>query len=218
MRLYDYPASPNCYKVRLALAELGIDYERVHVDIFGGGTLTEEFGEINPARNTPVLELDDGTRLIESNAILLYLTEGTHLLPEDRVERAHVHRWMFYEQSRIVPSIGWLRVRLVRTSTDPSDESVRQERRECIGAAALVDLHLQGREFAVGDRYTVADLCLYGYLQVAGEAGVDTSRMPALEAWFERVRSQPGHVADLATLPANVRIGESQSVYDFVGR
>jgi glutathione S-transferase len=218
MRLFDYPSSPNCYKVRLALAELGIDHERVHVDIFGGDTLTEEYGAINPARNTPVLELDDGQRLIESNAILLYLAEGTELLPADRLERAQVHRWMFYEQARIVPSIGWLRVQLARTSTDPGDESVRRERRDCVAAAGIVDQHLKGREFAVGDRFTVADLCLYGYLHVAGEAGVDTSRLPALEAWFERVRSRPRHVADLAALPDNVRVGEGQSVYDFAGR
>jgi glutathione S-transferase len=218
VRLYDYPASPNCYKVRLALAELGIEYERVHVDIFGGDTLTEEYGQINPARNTPVLELDDGERLMESNAILLYLAEGTELMPEDKVERAQVHRWMFYEQARIVPSIGWLRVQCARTGTDPKDDSVRAQRRDCVAAAALVEQHLTDREFVVGDRFTVADLCLYGYLQVAEEAGVDTARMPALEAWFERVRSRPGHVADLATLPDNVRRGQSQSVYDFVGR
>jgi glutathione S-transferase len=218
VRLFNYPASGNCYKVRLALAELGIDYESVHVDIFGGDTLTEEYGAINPARNTPVLELDDGQRLIESNAILLYLADGTELLPDGRLERAQVHRWMFYEQARIVPSIGWLRVQLVRTGTDPRDESVRAQRRDCVAAAALVDQHLQDRKFAVGDRFTVADLCLYGYLQVAGEAGVDTSRMPALEAWFERVRSRPRHVVDLQPLPENVRVGQGQSVYDFAGR
>lgn len=96
MRLYDYPASPNCYKVRLALAELDIEYVRVHVDIFGGDTLTEEYAAMNPARDTPVLELGDGERLVESNAILLYLTDGTELLPDDRLQRAQVHRWMFY--------------------------------------------------------------------------------------------------------------------------
>jgi glutathione S-transferase len=218
VRLFDYPASPNCYKVRLALAELGIDYERVPVDIFAGDTLTEEYGEINPARNTPVLELDDGERLVESNAILLYLVEGSELLPDDRLARAQVNRWMFYEQARIVPSIGWLRVQCARTGTDPRDESIRAQRRECVAAAALVEQHLQDRDFAVGDRFTVADICLYGYLQVAGEAGVDTSRMPALEAWFERVRSRPRHVSDLASLPENVRMGQSQSVYDVAGR
>ena len=84
MRLHDYPASGNCYKVRLLLAQLGRDYERVNVDIFDGGTLTDEFGALNPTRTTPVLELDDGEPLIESNAILTYLAEGTDLVPDDR--------------------------------------------------------------------------------------------------------------------------------------
>jgi glutathione S-transferase len=217
MRLYDYPASPNCYKVRLALAELGIDYERVHVDIFGGDTLTQEYGTINPARNTPVLELDDGERLVESNAILLFLTDGTELLPDDKLQRAQVHRWMFYEQARIVRAIGGLRLRLARMPANLNDEDVRLERRMCVAAAALVDQHLQDRDFAVGDGYTVADLCLYGYLHAAGDAGVDTARLPALDAWLERVRSRPRHLADLARLPDNVRAGHGQSVYDFVG-
>jgi glutathione S-transferase len=217
MRLYDYPASPNCYKVRLALAELGIEYERVTVDIFGGDTLTEEYGVINAARDTPVLELDDGERLVESNAILLFLAGGTELLPGDEVERAQVHRWMFYEQARIVPSIGALRLRLARTELDPSDEGVRRQRRMCVAAATLVDQHLQDREFLVGDRYSVADLCLYGYLHAAGDAGVDTARLPALHAWLGRVRARPRHTADLAPLPDNVRIGHGQSIYDFVG-
>ena len=83
MKLYDYPASCNCYKVRLLLANLGREYERVPVDIFGGDTLTDEYARINPARTTPVLETDDGRFLPESNAILVYLAHGTPLLPED---------------------------------------------------------------------------------------------------------------------------------------
>lgn len=216
MRLYDYPASPNCHKVRLALAELDIEYVRVHVDIFGGDTLTEEYAAINPARDTPVLELDDGERLVESNAILLYLTDGTELLPDDRFQRAQVHRWMFYEQARIVRSIGGLRLRLARSPVDPSDEGVRRERRMCVAAAALVDQHLQQRKFLVGDRFSAADLCLYGYLHAAGDAGVDTTRLPALHAWLDRVRKRPRHVADLAALPDNVRAGHGRSIYDFV--
>ncbi len=216
MRLYDYPASPNCYKVRLALAELDIEYVRVHVDIFGGDTLTEEYAAINPARDTPVLELGDGERLVESNAILLYLTDGTGLMPDDRLQRAQVHRWMFYEQARIVRSIGGLRLRLARSPVDPSDEGVRRERRMCVAAAALVDQHLRQRKFLVGDRFSAADLCLYGYLHAAGDAGVDTTRLPALHAWLDRVRKRPRHVADLAALPDNVRAGHGRSIYDFV--
>ena len=85
MRLHDYPSSGNCYKVRLALAQLGVPDERVDVDIFDGGTLTDEFDALNPARTTPVLETDGGDVLVESNAILVYLTDGTELLPDDPV-------------------------------------------------------------------------------------------------------------------------------------
>src|SRR3954467_3003588 len=109
MRLHDYPSSGNCYKVRLALAQLDVPYERVNVDIFDGGTLTEEFGALNPARTTPALETDEGMVLGEANAIIVYLTEGTDLWPEHPIERAQALRWLFYEQAAIVPSIGSLR-------------------------------------------------------------------------------------------------------------
>src|SRR5436190_23989792 len=102
MKLYDYPASCNCYKVRLLLAQLGLPYERVPIDIFDGQTLTDEFARINPARTTPVLETDDGRYLQESNAILVYLARGTRLLPDDPFECAQVMRWLLYEQADIV--------------------------------------------------------------------------------------------------------------------
>src|SRR5204862_5842190 len=92
LRLYDYAASANCYKVRLLLAQLGVPYERVPVDIFDGDTLTDEFAAINPARTTPVLEDPPGTFLQESNAILLQLARGTRYLPDD----PQVYRWLCY--------------------------------------------------------------------------------------------------------------------------
>jgi glutathione S-transferase len=92
MRLYDYVASCNCYKVRLLLAQLGRSYERVPIDIFDGDTLTDEYGRINPSRTTPVLETDDGCYLPESNAILVYLADGTPFLPDDPWELAQVMR------------------------------------------------------------------------------------------------------------------------------
>ena len=217
MRLYDYLPSPNCYKARLALAELDIDYERVPVDIFGGDTLTEDFGAKNPARTTPVLEPAEGEYLPESNAILLYLTEGTDLLPEEKTARAQVYRWLFFEQSRIVPIIGGLRFRLGTRRASLDDEGARRERRMGVGLTALVAQHLEDREYLVGDEFTVADLCLYGYMHVAGDGGIDTGRFPALEAWFERVRGRPRHVADLTGFPENSRPGRSQSVYDLIG-
>src|SRR5437660_9954300 len=112
-RLYDYPASGNCYKVRLLLAQLDREYERVAIDIFDGDTLTPEFARLNPQRSTPVLELADGRVLVESNAILWYLATGTPFLPSDRFGQAEVCRWLVYEQTDVMPMIGGLRFRLI---------------------------------------------------------------------------------------------------------
>ena len=106
LRLHDYPASGNCYKVRLLLALLDRPYERVPTDIFAGETLTEEFGRLNPARETPVLELESGEVIVQSNAILWYLAEGTEFLPADALGRAQTVQWLHFEQERIVYGIG----------------------------------------------------------------------------------------------------------------
>ena len=106
MRLHDYPASANCYKVRLLLALLGRGYERVPVDIFAGDTLTEAYGALNPLRETPVLELDDGTAVAQSNAILWLLADGTPLLPSGQVEWALILQWLFYEQEYVMGGTG----------------------------------------------------------------------------------------------------------------
>jgi len=120
LRLYDYAASANCLKVRLLLTHLCRPYERVPVDIFDGDTLTDDFARLNPARSTPVLELESGVHLQESNAILVYLAEGTELLPDAAFERAQVMRWLFFEQADLVPAIGGLRFRVMVTSTTSS--------------------------------------------------------------------------------------------------
>jgi glutathione S-transferase len=213
MRLHDYPASGNCYKVRLLLAQLGIDYERVHVDIFDGGTLTDEFGALNPARTTPVLETDAGEPLIESNAILVYLAEGSELLPDDPIERAQVMRWLFYEQAEIVGAIGGLRVRLATGVLAPDSPGARG--RHAAGATALgiLERHLHGRSFLVGERYTIADVCIYGYVHVAADAGHDLAEYPAVSAWIERVEATPGHVDDMQPIPADTRLGVGRSIY-----
>jgi glutathione S-transferase len=217
MRLYDYPASPNCYKVRLAMAEVGLEYERVPIDIFGGDTLTDDFARKNPARTTPVLEIDDGRYLVESNAILLYLTEGTELLPDDKEARAEAYSWLFYEQARVASIIGRLRLVLSTGRRTLEHEGTRSQRRMGVGVTALLAQHLEERDWFVGDDFTVADLALYGYMQVAGEAGIDTSRFPRLEAWLERVRERPRHVADLQPLPDNARPGKGRSIWDLIG-
>jgi glutathione S-transferase len=212
MRLHDYPSSANCYKVRLLLAQLGLDYERVNVDIFGGDTLTDEFARLNPARMTPVLDTDDGP-LPESNAILVHLAEGTELLPDDPAVRAQVMRWLFYEQAEIQPGIAGLRFRLLTGRLDPDDPSVAA--RQATGGEALqvLDDHLREHEFLAGDRYSIADISLYAYVHVAGDARFDLDAYPAVRAWIDRVESTPGHMNDLQPMPPNSLLGVSRSIY-----
>jgi glutathione S-transferase len=212
MRLFDYPASGNCYKVRLALAQLEIPYERVPVDIFGGDTLTEEFGRLNPARTTPVLVRDGVEPLPESNAILLHVAEGSDLLPEDPAQRAQVYRWLFFEQTDVIPAIAGLRFRLLTGRLRRDDEEALARRAAGEELLRLLDAHLSGRDWMVASGYSVADIALYGYLHVAHEAGYELP--PAVSAWLERVEATPRFVDDLEPYPPNARPGAGRSTYD----
>jgi glutathione S-transferase len=213
MRLHDYPASGNCYKVRLLLAQLGRDYERVHVDIFDGGTLTDEFAALNPTRTTPVLEVDGGEVLLESNAILTYLAEGTEMLPHDAIERAHVMRWLFYEQAEIVPSIASLRVRLAAAVLPPDHPAAQRMRQAGARCLEVLEGHLSERTFLVGERYTIADISIYAYVHVAGEATLDLADYPEVSSWIGRVEATPAFVDDLQPIPPDTRFGAGRSIY-----
>jgi glutathione S-transferase len=214
MRLYDYPGSCNCYKVRLLLAQLGIAYERVPVDIFAGETLTDDYARKNPARTTPVLELGDGRVLPESAAILTYLAEGTPLLPDDAFARAGVIRWLVYEQTDVIPAIAGLRFRLLTGRLAPDDPDALRRRALAAEVLGLLDDHLRGRELFVGDAYSIADIALYGYTHRAGEAGIDLTPYANVRAWLARVEAQPGYVEDVAPYGANAAPGAGRSIYD----
>jgi glutathione S-transferase len=214
VRLYDYPASCNCYKVRLLLANLGWPYERVPIDIFAGDTLTDEYGRINPARTTPVLETDDGRHLPESNAILVYLARGTPYLPDDPFELAQVVRWLVYEQTDVIPTMGGLRFRLLVGRLKPSDPDAIRRKEGSLEVLRLLDDHLATREFFVGNRYTIADVAIYGYSHLGHEAGIDMEPYASLRAWFERVERQPGYVEDVEPYGANAAPGAGRSLYD----
>ena len=215
MRLYDYTASGNCYKVRLALAQLELPYERIAVDIFAGDTLTDEFGRLNPARTTPVLVRDGEEPLPESAAILLRLAEGTALLPDDPGERAQVHRWLIFEQTDVIPAVAGLRFRLQTGRLRPDDDDARARRAAGEELLDLLDGRLSTRDFIAGSAYSVADIALYGYLHVAGEAGYE---LPAsVRAWADRVEAQPRFMNDLEPYPANARPGAGRSTYDATG-
>ena len=210
MKLYDYAASANCYKVRLLLAQLGRRYERVPIDIFAGDTLTDDFAAVNPGRSTPVLEDPPGVFLPESNAILLHLAEGTPFLPRD----PQVYRWLFFEQADVVPAIGGLRFRLITRRLQPDEPDAVRRRAAAHDVLALLDGEVSGREFFVGDDYSLADIVLYGYVHVAGEAGLELEPYAAVREWLARVERQPGFMNDLEPYPPNAMAGAGRSIYD----
>jgi glutathione S-transferase len=210
MRLYDYAASGNCFKVRLLLGLLGRPYERVPIDIFGGDTLTEEYAAVNPARETPVLQVGDAY-LPESGAILAYLGDGTTFMPDEPIERAQVLRWLLFEQTGVMMQIGGLRFRLLTGRI--SAEAAERRRRGALAGLAVLEAHLGGHEFFVGERYGIADIAIYGYAHVAHEAGIDLADFPAVRAWCERVAGQDGYMNDLEPYPANAMAGAGQSIY-----
>lgn len=198
MKLYDYPKSGNGYKARLLLAHLNIPYAYIPVDILKGETRTPEFLQKNPNGRIPVLELDDGTCLPESNAILFYLAQGSQYWPDSAREQVRVMQWLFFEQYSHEPNIAtprfWLTIkRLVDTPFNRQLLAQKQEQgRQALG---VMETHLKDHKYFVGDCYTIADIALYGYTHVAEEGGIILSDYPAVCDWLDRVRSQPGHVA-----------------------
>jgi glutathione S-transferase len=209
VRLYDYAASANCLKARILIGLLGLDIERVAIDIFAGETLTGAFARLNPVRETPVLELDDGTTVTQSNAILWYLAEGTPYLPDTVLGRAQVVQWLSFEQERVMSGIGSARFRLL-TGRQPELVGPRLETGR--GALSVLDGHLAERAWLVGDGLSIADIAVYAYAHVAPDAGLELA--PAVAGWIARLEALPGFVDDLAPYPENALPGRSRSIYD----
>jgi glutathione S-transferase len=212
-KLYDYVASANCLKVRLLLAQLGTDYERVPIDIFDGDTLTDEYGELNPFRSTPVLQLSDGTVLIESNAILWYLAADSAFRPDDPVEQSQVIRWLIYEQADVMPAIGGLRFRLITGRFTADTPEAINRRRNAYEVLRVLDEHFAAHDFLVGDRYSIADISVFSYAHTAPEAGIDVAPYESFGAWLDRVQAQPRFVNDLQPYPRNASVQAGRSIY-----
>jgi glutathione S-transferase len=193
--LYNSQDSGNCYKVRLLLGQLGIEYERREMDVVDRSNRHEVLGELNPALRVPTLVLDDGRPLAESNAILFYFAQGTPYLPEDGYELAQVLQWLFFEQYSHEPNIAVVRFWVAYSGAPPAEEEIEAKRRAGYTALDAMERHLEGRSFLVGERYTIADISLYAYTHVAGEGGFELEGYPAIRAWLDRVAEQPGHVA-----------------------
>ena len=193
--VYGMKASGNCYKLQLLLAQLDRPYRWVEIDSVAGETRTPEFLARNPNGKVPLLELSDGRRLAESNAILCYLAEGTRYLPGDSWQRAQALQWLFFEQYSHEPYIAvarfisrWL----------PADHPRRAElprlRERGQQALSVMEQHLERHKFFVDAGYGVADIALYAYTHEAEVGGFDLSAYPAVRAWLSRVEEQPRFV------------------------
>ena len=196
--LHEYSASGNCYKVRLTAAHVGAELERREYNIVKGETRTPEFlATVNANGRIPVLQVGD--RFIpESNAACFYLADGSPLIPADRFERADMLRWMFFEQYSHEPNIAtlrfWLAVVGIEALNHAQRSQIAAKRTAGNAALGLMDEHLGGRDWFVGNDLTLADICLFAYTHVADEGGFDLALYPDVIAWMERVMLHPRHV------------------------
>jgi glutathione S-transferase len=190
--LYNSAVSGNCYKVRLICAHLGIPLELRELDVVDRSDRPEIIGHLNPALRVPTLVLDDGRPLVESNAIIDYLAQGTRYVADDPYEQARILGWQFFEQYEIEPNIAV--ARFLRLFDVPARDEFIDSRRVA-GRKALEALErgLADRQWLVGGRYSVADISLFAYTHVAPEGGFDLKPYPAIRAWIDRVAGQPGH-------------------------
>ncbi|MFG1282553.1 glutathione S-transferase family protein [Xanthobacter autotrophicus] len=195
LTLYSTQASGNSYKVRLMLAKLGRPFRLEEVDIFAGENRTPEFLARNPDGRVPLLDLD-GRFLAESNAILFYLADGSRFLPADAFDRAETLRWMFFEQHSHEPGIAAARfwLKQVRGGRELRTHDVDRWMEEGYAALKVMERHLDGRRFFVGEALTIADMALYAHTHVAEEGDFSLRGFPAVRAWLERVAAEPGHV------------------------
>jgi glutathione S-transferase len=199
LTVHGMKVSGNCYKLQLLLSQLERPYRWIEVDSAHGETRTPEFLARNPNGKVPVLELEDGRILCESNAILCYLAESSPYLPEERWLRAQVLQWMFFEQYSHEPYIAVARfICLFLDADHPRRAELPRLRERGHQALAVMEGQLRGREFLVGAGWTIADIALFAYTHTAAEGGFDLEPYPAVRAWLQRGREQPGFVAQSA--------------------
>ena len=196
-KLYSMRRSGNCYKVRLALAQLNIPHDLIEIDILHGETRTPEFLKMNPSGHVPLLEVAAGRYIAESNAILWYVADHSPLFTNDRADRAEMLQWMFFEQHSLEPNLGaayfWLA--LVRGGRELQSHALEDWMQEGYRALGVMEKHLATRSFFAANRYSIADIALYAYTHLAHQCDYDLAGFPAVRDWLARVEAQPGHVA-----------------------
>jgi glutathione S-transferase len=194
--LYDYLFSGNCYKVRLLLSQLGVEFETRPIDIIAGDNKQRSYLHKNPLGQVPTLELPDGTCLHESSAILMHLAEGTRFLPPPGLARTRVLEWLCFEQSNVAPVIG--RARFRRTFPDAvatRPEEFEAWHRHGNRALAIVEDRLHDYTNLVGDHYSIADIALFAYTHCAEQGGFSLEPYAAIRSWIERIEEMPGYLA-----------------------
>ena len=195
--LHNMQISGNCYKVRLAARQLGFALVLEEYKPGSGKTRAPEFLAKNPNGRVPLLELDDGRCLAESGAILFYLAEGTSLMPADKWGRAQALQWMFFEQYEHEPYIAvarrWLSYE-PKAALETKRHLVSEWHAKGNVALRVMETHLTKHRWFAGDRYSIADIALYGYTHSADEGGFDLSRYRAVSAWLKRVADEPRHI------------------------
>jgi glutathione S-transferase len=195
--LHQMQMSGNCYKVRLAAHQLGTAIALKHYELMDGSTRKPEFLAKNPNGRVPLLEFEDGRVLAESDAILWYLSEGTHLAPADRWGRAQALQWMFFEQYSHEPYIAVARYWLAYAPKEAMEQKrhlVPEWHAKGNAALGVMQTHLAKHDWFAGGRYSIADIALYGYTHCAAEGGFDLDAYPKVRAWLKRVAAEPGHI------------------------
>ena len=190
LKLYDYLPSQNGFKIRLLLQHLGQPYQHVPVAIFQGESRAPEFLEKNPVGAIPVLEPEPGVHIAESNAILCYLAEGTAYLPAERLARARVMQWLFFEQYYVEPTIGTLRFWVLTNKVKANEALAAGKRGAGERALDALERHLSRHPFLANDSYSIADIAVFAYSHLAADAQFDLSSRPSLVRWIERVKGQ----------------------------
>ena len=195
-RVYGMSSSGNCYKVRCcSVSSCGCPYEWIEIDVRTGVTRQPEFLSRNPNGRVPTLEYEPGRYLAESNAILVYLAEGSAFWPQHRLARAQALQWMFFEQYSHEPYIAVARfICTMLPAHDARRSELPRLHQRGYQALAVMEQHLVHGRFFVDDAYGIADIALYAYTHAAADGGFELQRFPAVRSWIARVESQPHFV------------------------
>lgn len=190
--LFGVTISGNCYKPKLLMTQLGLPFRWIEIDMMQGETRSPDFLAKNPNGKVPLLQLPSGEYLSESNAMLCYLADGTSLLPNDRLTRARVMEWLFWEQYSHEPVIAVARfIALMLPPDHPRRGELPALRERSTQVLQVMASRLGDKPFLTGDQYTIADIALYAYTHVAGDAGISLDGHPNLQHWLGRVEQTP---------------------------